>query len=69
MRYTNLRMVVLIGKKLTTKVTLETDLFIILTLPLIHKMKISVFSVFTYVNVSQDGGKNFQSINACLWCG
>ena len=27
-----------------------------------------VYSVFTYVNVSEDGGKNFEAINACLWC-
>ncbi len=27
-----------------------------------------LYSVFTYVNVSEDGGKNFKATHACLWC-
>ena len=27
-----------------------------------------VYSIYTYVNVSEDGGKNFKQLNACLWC-
>ena len=26
-----------------------------------------VYSVFTYVNVSEDGGKSFEQLNARLW--
>ena len=26
-----------------------------------------IFSIYTYVNVSEDGGKNFQTIDASLW--
>ena len=26
-----------------------------------------LYTVFTYINVSQDGGKSFNELNACLW--